>query len=138
MTTDIDRAMREAEEAASGPYVGFFNQLADRVGVRANARAVFGDPVDREGITVIPVAKVRWGFGGGAGSGGKGAAGGAETGEGAGGGGGAVATPLGFIEVRDGEAIFRRIKDPAAVWPLVIAGAIATWITLRGFRALFR
>jgi len=134
MTSDIDEAMRAAEAAASGGYTGLLNQIADRVGLRANARAVFGDPVDREGITVIPVAKVRWGFGGGGGV----AADEGEANQGGGGGGGVSASPLGYIEVRDGRAEFVRINDPVAAWPLVVASAVAAWIALRGLRALFR
>lgn len=138
MTSDLDTAMREAESATIGPLTGFINQLADRVGLRASARAVFGDPVERDGVTVIPVAKVRWGFGGGAGSGASDEAGEAATGEGGGGGGGVSASPLGFIEIRDGIASFRRIDDPVALWPLVVAAGITAWFVLRGLRALFR
>jgi uncharacterized spore protein YtfJ len=49
------------------------NELLERVGEtvgkRAQASAVFGEPVQREGVTVIPVARARFGFGGGGGSG---------------------------------------------------------------------
>jgi Sporulation protein YtfJ (Spore_YtfJ) len=42
--------------------------LADRIAGRFNASTVFGSPVEREGVTVIPVATVRFGFGGGGGA----------------------------------------------------------------------
>src|SRR6185437_1716047 len=49
------------------------NELLERigktVGQRAQASAVYGEPVEREGLTVIPVAKARFGFGGGGGAG---------------------------------------------------------------------
>src|SRR5260370_37784738 len=47
----------------------FLERLANRVGINSKVSTVFGDPVERDGITVIPVDKVSWGFGGGAGSG---------------------------------------------------------------------
>ena len=138
MTTDFDSAVREADEAAAGPFGGFVSHLADRVGLHATAGAVFGDPVQRDNVTVIPVAKVRWAFGGGGGSGTKGGIKGADTGEGAGGGGAATASPIGYIEIRDGQASFRRIDDPVSVWPLVVASGFTAWLVLRGLRALFR
>jgi uncharacterized spore protein YtfJ len=107
--------------------------------MRASASAVFGDAVTRDGVTVIPVAKVRWGFGGGSGTGsdhdadGKG-----DVGEGAGGGGGVMASPLGYIEIRDGEAVFRRIKDVGAYVPIILASTFAAWVTLRSLKRLFR
>ena len=63
MTDDLSRVLREAEEAARGRGIDLAQALADRVGLKAGAHAVFGQPVEREGITVIPVAKVRWGYG---------------------------------------------------------------------------
>jgi uncharacterized spore protein YtfJ len=101
------------------------NELLERigqtVGTRAHASAVFGDPVQREDLTVIPVAKARFGFGGGGGSGRQDGG----EGSGGGGGGGALVTPIGFIEVRVGGAEFKRISTPMDLLPLVTAGAIA-------------
>ena len=47
---------------------------------------MFGDPVERRGITVIPVAKARFGFGGGGGAGARGGWGGRRGRGGCGGG----------------------------------------------------
>ncbi len=64
-----------------------------------NVRAVFGDPVEAHGKTIIPVAKVAYGFGGGFGK--------KDTGDGepakdeGGAGGGAAARPIGVIEVSE-------------------------------------
>ena len=44
-------------------------RIGQTVGERANVSTVFGEPVERENVTVIPVAKTRFGFGGGGGSG---------------------------------------------------------------------
>lgn len=140
MTDDYDRVMRQAEEAAAGRLGDFVERLGERVGLNAtmSARAVFGEPVERDGITVIPVARTRWGFGGGSGSGGDESIAGGEHGEGSGGGGGAMSSPLGFIEIANGQATFRRIDDPVAMWPLLVAGSISAWIVARALRSLFR
>ena len=44
-------------------------RIAQTVGENAKASTIFGDPVERAGVTVVPVAKARFGFGGGGGSG---------------------------------------------------------------------
>jgi uncharacterized spore protein YtfJ len=131
--------MEEARSAAQGGAEGFLDRLASRVGVNARASAVFGDPVERGDVTVIPVAKVRAGFGGGTGTVPAAVGEGVETGatgEGGGGGGGFIASPLGFIEVGSSGATFKRIEDPVSYWPLALAGGIATWLVLRGLRGL--
>lgn len=86
-------------------------RLAQQIQVNANAKQVYGEPVERDGTTIIPVAKVQWGFGGG--GIGRGAA------ERGGGGGGARAYPTGFIHLRDGKAEFRPIADPMT--PVILA-----------------
>jgi uncharacterized spore protein YtfJ len=101
------------------------DELLDRVGQavgqRAQVSSVFGDPVQREGVTVIPVAKARFGFGGGGGSGLRQG----DEGSGGGGGGGAAITPIGFIELHDGSAEFKRISTRFDLIALVAAASIA-------------
>jgi uncharacterized spore protein YtfJ len=72
-------------------------------------------------LTVIPVAKARFAFGGGGGSGSREG----DEGAGGGGGGGAPVLPIGYIEVRDGGAEFRRISTPTDLLALVTATSIA-------------
>lgn len=159
MTTDYasatgyEAAVDDARKAGSGSSIdGFVERMAERVGGKASVRAVFGDPIERNGITIIPVAKVRWGFGGGAGRGpiavgpGIGVEGErAETriddglaGAGSGGGGGATADPVGYIEIGPDGAVFKPIV-PAMPSPgfLLAAGATAT-LVLRGLARLLR
>ena len=84
----------------------FLNRLAERLGSQANTTTVYGQPVEREGVTVIPVAKVQWGLGGGHSN--------SEAHvDGSGGGGGMDILPLGYIEIAGGKSEFRRIYDPA-------------------------
>ena len=76
----------------TGSADSFIGTKAEKLGAVARAATVFGEPVERDGITVIPVAKARWGFGGGAGQrkeeGGRG-----KQEDGAGGGGGVQVSP---------------------------------------------
>jgi len=134
MSGNLETAMNEATKKAGAD--GFIADLAERVGAKAKVDVVFGPPVERGAISVIPVAKVRWGFGGGGGSGTNESK--HESGSGSGGGGGAQATPIGFIEISDGIAEFRPIKDPASLWPLVLAGAVATVMVLGALRKFFK
>lgn len=136
MSDDLSRVLREAEQAANGRGANIVGLLADRVGLRAAASAVFGAPVERDGVTVIPVAKVRWGFGGGSGRGLDDESG--DVGEGSGGGGGAMASPIGFIEIQDGVAIFKRTSDPAAAVPIILAAGFSAWLCLRGIKRIIR
>lgn len=116
----------------SGP--SFLEKLADRLGAHLTARTVFGEPVERDGVTVIPVAKARMGLGGGSGTGTR------KEGEGQGSGGGAglVITPLGYIELRGGTSAFKSIGDPATFLLTIVAGSVAALIGLRGLRKLLR
>jgi uncharacterized spore protein YtfJ len=69
--------------------------LAERLQT-TGVRTVYGDPISAEGRTIIPVARVAYGFGGGGGTSGTPAAPAPNlTGEGAGGGGGGHAVPVG-------------------------------------------
>ena len=42
--------------------------LADRIGARFSAASVYGTPIERDGVTVVPVAAARFGIGAGGGS----------------------------------------------------------------------
>jgi len=99
----------------------FLGTMAEKLGAVARAATVFGEPVERQGVTVIPVAKARWGFGGGVGHG--------KEEEGAGGGGGVQVTPVGFIEIRNGQAEFRPIRSLSM--PLLILGGISSVLLFR-------
>jgi uncharacterized spore protein YtfJ len=114
--------MRNHENRPSGVDVdlpdpaGLFETLAEKLGASAQAAHIFGEPVERDGVTVIPVAKARWGLGGGGRHGRFG------RGQGVGGGGGAAVEPVGFIEIRGGETRYRPIDDPKWVIGAALAG----------------
>jgi uncharacterized spore protein YtfJ len=89
-----------------------------------SVKRVFGDPVEKDGVTIIPVASL--GGGGGAGGGGT------ETEGGSGGAFGVGAKPVGVYVVRNGEVSWR----PAVDVNKVIAGAqvalVIALLTVRG------
>jgi uncharacterized spore protein YtfJ len=74
----------------------------------AKAGKVFGPPIERDGMTVVPVAKVQ----GGGGAGGGGSAQGQHAGEsGSGAGVGVMAKPLGVFVIRDGKVSWQPALD---------------------------
>jgi len=125
--SSIEAPIADAERAAlDAPFVRVFERVAQQIGARADARAVFASPVTKEGVTVIPVARIFGGFGAGASQD-------ASAASGMGGGGGFGAQPVGFIEIdRDG-ARFRRIDSPAESWfdvatlGLDVARRVSSW-----------
>jgi uncharacterized spore protein YtfJ len=112
---EVSRDVRDAD---------FVQRLAERIGGSTRASAVFGEPVEQSGVTIIPVAKTTWGFGGG--SGGDGAT------QGSGGGGAGIVAPIGFIEIRAGNARFVRIRDlPSTALRLAVAAGFVVWTIRR-------
>ena len=92
----IDGAMNRGEKLEA---------FVDRMKQHANVDTVYGEPIEREGKTVVPVAKM-YGFGGGYGSEGnrgQGENGKDDGGEGVGMGGGVNASPAGVVEITDDE-----------------------------------
>jgi uncharacterized spore protein YtfJ len=91
---------------------------------------VFGSPIIREGITVLPVAKVS----GGGGGGGGGAEGDAPAG-GTGGGLGVSAKPLGVFVINEGKVAWRPAVDLNKV---IIGAQIVAVVALLTIRAVMK
>jgi uncharacterized spore protein YtfJ len=76
------------------------HQMSESLGSTATVKSVFGEPIQVGDKTVVPVARVGYGFGGGFGAAPKRLAKGeGEKSEGGGGGGGVLATPAGALEI---------------------------------------
>lgn len=104
-------------------------RLAEALNTSAGAKMIYGEPIEHDGVTIIPVAKLRYGFGGGGGKhGGE---------EGSGGGGGEVVQPAGYIELKDGSSKYHAIREPMAFVPLVIAGGVTGLLLARGLHKMF-
>jgi Sporulation protein YtfJ (Spore_YtfJ) len=99
--------------------------LAERIGARFDASNVFGTPVERDGVTVIPVATIRFGMGGGGGSDPRKGQGGE------GGGGGGTASAAGYIELKGGRSRFVPAVHPARMLLLVGATTLAGLAIMR-------
>lgn len=122
MTNSQNAAVRSAENS-------FIERLAQQIGIAADAKHIYGEPVERDGVTVITVGKAAYAFGGGSGQNKK---------EGGSGAGGAVAvTPVGYIEIKNGETRFRPTRDPlvyaALIAALAPAAAFVVWRLTKAF-----
>ena len=90
-------------------------------------KRVFGEPIERDGVMLVPVASVRGG--GGAGSGGR------EGEEGTGGGGGISAKGLGVYVVRDGTVSWQPALD---VTKLAVGSQVFTLALVLVLRSILR
>jgi uncharacterized spore protein YtfJ len=124
-----ERSDHQAARQAITTEEGFVKALADDQARAAHAKSVFGEPIHQGGVTVVPVARVGWGFGGGVHHG-------APDRERAGGGGGVRIWPLGYIEIKDDQSEFKPIRDPATLVPLIVDGGLTAFLLLRGLRKL--
>lgn len=127
-------AHEQAIAAATSPADTLLERLAERIGGRAKVEAVFGLPVQQGDVTVIPVARVRWGIGGGGGADRR--ADGAASGSG--GGGGVAADPIGYIEIGSSGAVFRPIGHTYANPSFILATALAAGIVIRALARFCR
>ena len=101
--------------------------LKESIVSQASVKAIYGEPISAQGKTIIPVAKIMYGFGGGAGTGGVGDR--SAQGEGGGGGGGVRAIPMGVIEVSDQPTRFVPISDKKKLIGAVLAGiGLGMWL----------
>lgn len=110
---DVDRLMSTAKDSLT-------------------VRRVYGDPVERDGLTVIPAAAVAGGFGGGKGNDPQG-----QEGEGAGF--GMTGRPAGVYVIRDRDVTWRPAVDVnrlAALVGLVVAAYLLTRPRVERARAL--
>lgn len=104
-------------------------QLADTV-TQIGVKSAYGEAVEVDGTTIIPVAYTCYGFGGG-----EGAGGGDEgsQGEGAAGGGGGMSLPVGVYASRDGYTRF----EPNVI-ALLGVGIPFVWVAGRALARVIR
>lgn len=118
--------MLQKEGGEQSPQGDFLERMAEGFGATANAATIFGAPIERDEITVIPVAKVAYGFGGGRGQ--------KSDGDGSGGGGGMRVSPVGYIEIRKGGAVYKPIRTWVELIPAIAVGGLLTVLCARLFR----
>jgi uncharacterized spore protein YtfJ len=89
---------------------------------------VFGDPIERNGVTVIPVANVMGGGGGGSGDS-------PEQGTGTGAGFGVRATPAGVYVIRGDEVSWQPAVDMGRV---ILVGQLVAIVALLALRSILK
>ena len=102
--------------------------LISRAQDSITVRKVFGEPVERDGVTFIPAARVMGGSGGGGGTDQLGQ-------QGEGGGWGMNARPAGAYVIRDGQVSWRPAVDPNTVIAAVAAVVVAALLSRRWRRS---
>jgi uncharacterized spore protein YtfJ len=102
--------------------LALLQSLKESVLGQANVKAIYGEPISANDKTIIPVAKIMYGFGAGAGTGGVGEKN--TRGEGGGGGGGVRAVPIGVIEISHQQTRFVPISDRRKLGGAMLAGMV--------------
>jgi uncharacterized spore protein YtfJ len=92
-------------------------------------KRVFGEPYEKDGVTIIPAARVQGGAGGGTGEDPNG------QGRGSGSGFGVTARPVGAFIVRDGDLSWRPAVD---VNRIILGGQVVLVVALLTVRAIVR
>jgi uncharacterized spore protein YtfJ len=109
----------------------YFDSIQEKIAHSAHVKTVFGEPIAAEGKTIIPVARIRYGFGGGMGSGPTRTGDEQRIGQGGGGGGGVIAAPVGVVEVSAAGTRFIPIHNRKRMGALILAGFVAGYFCSR-------
>lgn len=101
----------------------FFQSLGERLQSSASVKTVYGEPIAVKEKTIIPVARVAYGFGGGLRSRKKGEGGKEQKdGEQEGGGAGLAASPVGVVEITQEDTRFISIGEERKLAGALIIG----------------
>ena len=92
-------------------------------------KRVFGEPYEKDGVTVIPAARVQGGAGGGSGEDQD------SQGRGSGSGFGVTARPVGAFIIRDGDLSWRPAVD---VNRIILGGQLVVVVALLTVRAIVK
>ena len=90
-------------------------------------KRVFGEPYEKDGVTIIPAARIQGGAGGGSGE--------DPQGKGSGSGFGMTARPVGAFIIRNGEPSWRPAVD---VNRIVLGGQVVAIVVLLTVRAIIK
>jgi uncharacterized spore protein YtfJ len=128
MSMDVKRT-----KIAEKNFPAFLKDSVEKMRSTGSAETVFGPARKENGRTIIPVARVAYGFGGGYGTAGqKGKAGAKQRGaktsangdSGLGGGGGMRVIPAGMFEVTADGARFLPVRGSLATTAIAVAGGV--------------
>lgn len=102
----------------------FFQSIVERLQNSAHIKTVYGEPIVAAGKTIVPVAKVAYGFGGGGGT--KKNDKGEDLQEG---GGGAAAIPVGVVEITEQRTRFIAFGEKKKLAGALLLGvALGIWL----------
>jgi uncharacterized spore protein YtfJ len=102
----------------------FFQSILERLQSSAQIKTVYGEPIVAAGKTIVPVAKVAYGFGGGGGT--KKDGNGEDLQEG---GGGAAAVPVGVVEITEQQTRFIAFGEKKKLAGALLLGvALGIWL----------
>jgi uncharacterized spore protein YtfJ len=120
------------ERAVNSHSAQTATQTIDAVAKAARPEVVFGHPIERDGVTIIPCAEIMMGMGMGGGSGSSPATEAKERagGEGLGAGGGMQGRPVAAIVIAEGGVRIEPIVDATkvALAALTTAGFMVFWV----------
>ena len=111
--------------------------LADHFATTAKVQNIFGEPIQTQCRTIIPIARVSYRLGAGGGEGGEmpsDPSAPKRGGGGAGGGGIVQAVPVGVLEVTEAGARFVRFFDPQMAMGMIAGGVMFGLLLRRIFR----
>ncbi len=132
MNTQVDA---RPERAHSEQYAAILEQFDRKMEHTADAAVAFAPPQEFGNLTVIPVAKVRWGIGSGTRTGKlkeqDGAQEGKESGQ------IVSVSPVGYIEVKEGTTTFRPFFTPDTILKMQVVGGLIAIAILRGINTAF-
>jgi uncharacterized spore protein YtfJ len=103
-------------------------QMLAQTGEALTVRRVFGEPYERDGVTIIPAASVRGGGGGGSGQEG-------DRASGTGGGFGVSARPAGAYVIRGGEVTWTPALDLSRV---ILGSQIVGLVAILALRSVLK
>lgn len=112
-------------EAPAG--VGVVERILERLRDTMTVERVFGEPIERGNVTVVPVAAIRSGGGGGGGGGQEEG----SSGSGEGGGFGAIARPVGVYVLADGTVRWKPAYDWTRMFVIGNLTAVAYFLFAR-------
>jgi len=114
---------KKLERTGAGRIQEFFQSLGERLHGSASVKTVYGEPIVVEEKTIIPVARIAYGFGGGVRSGKKGEGGKEQQDRNEeGGGGGLAASPVGVVEITQEDTRFIPIGEERKLAGALIVG----------------
>lgn len=127
MSTDLSTTSENGRTKENGRTSGV-GRLVDRIRSLLTVERVFSEPIERDGVTVIPAAVVRGG-GGGGGGGGETVSGQESQGEGLGF--GVFARPAGAFVIQDGHVRWEPALDLTRI---IVAATIGVTVLGLAYR----